>query len=252
MLKELLQRLNFSEGEIKIYKYLIDSQQQSVKEIALNSKLSLSKTYEILEKLELKQLVSKITKNNKKLYQTLPIESLQNLIDKNKKQIEEEQNLLSKLISKKKELKPKVENTNVRIFSGYNGIKTFYLELENKNSNDNYFGFQLDEEILKNKTILRLIDNFHKLRSQNNKVSKIIIEENTNYNTIRLKENNYANYEFKSTKTPFPKNLSIIGNKVIHYNIIPNENKFEIIEIESKSLSKIYFDLFMEIWNENS
>lgn len=251
MLKELLKKLNFSEGEVKIYSYLNHSGEQAVKEIALNSELSLSKTYEILEKLELKQIVSKITKNNKKFYQILPLESLQNIIDKNKKELKKKEELLQKIITQKKKNIVKQNNTNIRIFSGYNGIKSFYLELENNNTQDEYLGFQIDDIILKNKNILRLIDNFHKKRSQTNKISKVIIEDNKNYNTIRLKENPYAHYEFKATKKTFPKNLSIIGNKIIHYNINPDEEKYEIIEIESKSLSETYKNLFTSIWNNN-
>jgi hypothetical protein len=61
----------------------------------------------------------------------------------------------------------------------------------------------------------------------------------------------YSYYEFKATQKPFPKNLSIIGDKVIHYNINSEENKFEIIETHSKSLASMYEKLFLDLWNES-
>jgi sugar-specific transcriptional regulator TrmB len=250
MLREFLKKLHFTEGEVKVYEYLLSKTEDNAKNISLNSELSLSKTYEILERLELKHLLSKIIKNNKKYYRTFGIDSLQNLLDTQKNTIlESEQHL--KELSKTHQIKKEESNsTQIRLFSGYQGIKIFYKELEQDLNSNEYLGFMIDSEITKNKTILRLLDNFHKLRSEDGKVSKILIEETSNYNTKRINSTMYSYYEFRSTIQPFPKNLSIIGDKVIHYNINVDEEKFEIIETTSPSLAHMYRELFLKLWTK--
>ena len=250
MIEKLLEELNFTQGESKVYVFLITVKEINAKQISMQTGLSLSKTYEILERLILKGLVTQLSRNNVKYYCSLPLEALNSILENEQENILKKQKELKKLISKNKKNNTVSKSTQIRIFSGYNGIKTFYKELENIYKNEEYYGFMIDSEIVKNKIILRLIDNFHKLRSQDSKKSKILIEENTNYNTIKLKKNPYPYYEFRATKSLFPKNLSIIGDKVIHFNINVKEDKYEVIETTSNTLASTYRELFLKLWNE--
>ena len=246
MIKEILKRLEFSQGEITIYLYLLEHKEQTPKEISLRTSISLSKTYEILEKLTIKGVITQLFKENKKYFETLPLELVESLLEEQENQIQKDKQVISKIIQEKKEKKGEKESSKVKIYTNYNGIKAFYKNIEKNNQEQEYLGFMLDEEILENKTILRLIDNFHKKRALNNKTSKIIIEKSSNYNSKRLNSNPYEKYQFKATHLPFPKNTSIIGNKVIFYN--SSGNNYEIIEIESSSMSTYYKELFNNIW----
>ena len=63
-IKEALKSIGLTEGEIKIYLALLELGSSSIGQIIKRSGISGSKTYEVLDRLSQKGLISAILKNN--------------------------------------------------------------------------------------------------------------------------------------------------------------------------------------------
>ena len=123
---ELLKKIGFTDGEIKVYDALLKLGKSSTGEIMKKSNISSSKVYLILDKLIKKGLVSFILEHNIKIFQaTNPklilsyIESKREELEDTKKQI---QSVIPKIISHMK----KEEEESEQVYKGFKGIAVPY------------------------------------------------------------------------------------------------------------------------------
>ena len=79
-LRKILEDTDFTEGESKVYISLLELGESKVGPLIKSSNISRSKVYDILERLIGKNVVSKIEKNGILVYQSLPPQSLFNII----------------------------------------------------------------------------------------------------------------------------------------------------------------------------
>ena len=125
MFQKEFEELGLTKGESKVYSYLLKAGISTTGPIVKNSKVAYSKVYEILERLIRKGLISFIIKEKTKHYKALQPSRLNEYLEKEKKQIQNKEKLLTELLPKLQELK-KDAKSSAEIYTGLNGIKTAY------------------------------------------------------------------------------------------------------------------------------
>ncbi len=119
MLTKVLQALGLTEKESKVYLANLEIGTSVVSKIAKKAKINRVTTYDILQKLTQKTLVSNYTKNKLKYFTaTDPDELLKDYTNK--------LNTLEKSIPELRRLKGETKHPRIRYFEGIEGIKKIY------------------------------------------------------------------------------------------------------------------------------
>lgn len=121
-LRKILKDVGFTEGESKIYLALLELGESKVGPLIKSSGVSRSKVYDVLDRLIAKNVVSKIEKNGIMIYQSLPPNSVLNVIKKKEQELKHEEEILEKILPQLSLLQPK-EKVNVVVYDGYEGFK---------------------------------------------------------------------------------------------------------------------------------
>lgn len=248
----ILQRLGFTEGEIKVYLALIKLGNVTTGPIVEESGISKSKVYEILERLNKKGIVSKITDEGIKHFQAV---EPKRLFDLYKEKEEELTDLKSKLIQIMPSLEASFNETKekqeVNVFRGFRGLKSvFYDILSTLKEKEEYIVFCATEPPDFFKPFL---DDFSKQRIRKKIYHKIIFNKNVQKKHVNLS----TKYPYTQVKTIFPEfNTPAVFN--IYKNktalILWSKNPIVIV-IENKEITdsfKHYFELLWKIATSHS
>jgi len=123
MENDILREIGLSETESRIYLSLINSGATLAGEISKHCDINRTHTYDALEKLVNKGLVSYILNNNRKLYNAVNPARLREILTEKEDRLNE---TITKLEEKYKTRTPKEEIT---VFKGRNGLKSIFEDV---------------------------------------------------------------------------------------------------------------------------
>lgn len=121
-LRSVLHEAGFTEGESAMYLALLRVGESKVGPLIKESGISRSKVYDILERLIIKKVASKIKKNNLLYYQALSPHTILNFIKEKEKRLKTEEEKLREIIPQLSSLLPK-QDTNIKVYEGIDGFK---------------------------------------------------------------------------------------------------------------------------------
>lgn len=246
MIKEVLERVGLTDGEIRVFEALLELGASATGKIIKKSGVSGSKVYEILERLKTKGLVTSITKNKVLFFETANPERLLTYIDEKKIALEEEKREIQKIIPElilKKYNKPIME---AKIFTGWEGIKS---------ANEDIFStLQKGEEWL-SMGLSQQPESWeiHFNHRQEFRAKKGIILKhllNEKYKTLYEKRKHlpHTNFRFLPREWEMPSSTEIYKNKVMI--IILNPNSPMAIVIENEDISNSFKTYFNILWKQ--
>ena len=245
----LFDEMGFTHGELKVYFALLELGTITSGPIINKSKVARSKVYEILEKLKDKGLVSEIIRDNTKYFQALSPHKILDYLDTKELKIKEQKDSFKKvlpiLLDKQK---IKQSEHQVKVYHGFEGIKTLYVEMSHElNKDDEYLGFSFPPEAFKHRPILILLDKFHRLRAEKGAPAKILCTKEDLINAQKLKAPKNLAYEFRISPHPFPPSVSIFKDTVATFiwAEIPR-----VFTTKSKENAQHYRKFFLELWND--
>jgi sugar-specific transcriptional regulator TrmB len=123
---EELESLGLTKGESKVYWALLEIGECTVGALLKEAKVSHSKIYDILERLSDKGLVTIIKKHNTQHFLANKPESLKDLLNEKRKEIDEREKILDNIMP---ELQTKLEyagtKDEITIFEGKSGVRRF-------------------------------------------------------------------------------------------------------------------------------
>jgi len=132
MKTKFLEEIGLTRGEIAVYTALLELGQTTTGSIIKKAKVSSSKTYQILDKLMDKGIVSYIIKSGTKYFEPTPPERILDYLDEKENNIFQQKEEAKKLI---KEIKLKQEKlkyiSDATVFKGLRGLKTAYTVSKN-------------------------------------------------------------------------------------------------------------------------
>ena len=125
---KILEKIGFTEGEVRVYLALLELGSSSTGHIIDKSHITSSKVYLILERLEQKGLVSHVIRNNVKYFQVADPNRLLDYLAKKKEELESDTENIKKIIPAlklKREMFHELQETTM-----YQGFKGFQTSLE--------------------------------------------------------------------------------------------------------------------------
>jgi len=246
MINQTLQQIGLTQGEIKVYLALLELGSSSIGIIIKKSGISGSKTYEVLDRLANKGLISSITKNNIKYFEaSSPERILDYLKDKQNKIKQEEieiQKIIPDLILKQKSVK----KTEAKIFTGWEGIKTANEDIiQTLKKGEEWLSMGLTEqpeswEIYFTKK--------QKIRAQKGIIHKHLLNEKYKSLYEQRKKLPHTQFRFLPKELEMPTSTEIYSNKVIIF-ILLKENPIAIM-IENKQVAESFRKYFNLLWNQ--
>lgn len=117
---ELLAKLGLTDGEIKIYSFLL-SKRAKVTEIVSATGLYRANVYEILDRLIEKGLVSSFSENNVKVFEATDAGSISEFVESKKREIDDQQKTTAELIPMLKAIRPQ-EEVRINVYRGRRGL----------------------------------------------------------------------------------------------------------------------------------
>ncbi len=236
MSENILKNIGLTDAEAKIYLALVELGSTTATKIITKSKLHKSTTYETLERLTSKGLVSTVTKGKKRYFQAADPEKLLDIVKEREFEI---QSILPALKLKNKLAKEKQE---VTVYEGRDGIKTMLEDFikvkkdvhiiggsEKMSQALKFFLPHIDRGLIKTKI---------KLFFTYNENSKKRGKELEKLSFIRLR---YIPKEFIS-----PVSIVVYGNKSA---IIKFGDKPVVTLIENKETAISFLNYFKLLWN---
>lgn len=242
---ELLRKIGLTEGEIRVYKALMNLGSSPTGKIMKKSGISSSKIYLILEKLINKGLVSFIVKDNIKNFQLTNPETILDYIEKERQDLEEIKEDFKKIIPEIN-LQIKTEEDSAQIYKGTKGIKVAYYNILNElKPGEEYCFFAISAEEAQKEEAIIFFTNFHKQRIERNIRVRVISDSKIEklYKKTHLLSKLYKIRHYKLT---LPVGV-VIGKTKILYIFFGQEEPIAH-EITSKNMAKKYQEFFDEIW----
>lgn len=243
MYEKELQEFGLTEGESKVYAYLLKAETSTVGPITKNSRVAYSNIYEILERLIQKGLVSYIIKEKTRYYNALPPTRLREYLEKKRLEIIDKESKLKNILPELQKLIKKHKERTAEIYIGINGLKTAYENfLENAKMDDSvlYF-YSYDSETYKqtNQFYYRLFPKLKETRTLWKGIANIEFKEQFK------KEKAPKFLEVRFVNFPVPSNIDIFNDKILitSWADIPMG-----ILITSKEIADNFTNYFNKLW----
>jgi HTH-type transcriptional regulator, sugar sensing transcriptional regulator len=232
MEEEVLESLGLNKREIKVYLTLLGLGELSVIEISRKTKIGRTYTYEVLESLIAKGLVSFVIENKTKKFKAAEPEKIIHPLKEKEAAFMEILPDLKKMSQLSKTKEPSVE-----VFRGTRGVKAMANEiLEMKKD------YCVLSEDSTNKKLHLFLTHFFKAIEKENIHERQLIKKKAHLNIFESKN---------STMRFLPENYSYRASTVIYGDrvvIIFCADPFLAIRIKSKDLAETYQNYFEIMW----
>ena len=127
-----LKEIGLTDGEIKVYKALLEFGDSTSTKLAKKARVSASKIYEITDRLIGKGIISSVKKEGVLHFSAADPEMLRDLLKKKEEEIKRERDIVESLMpALLGQYKKTKEEIGVNVFYGWKGLKTAFLSLEN-------------------------------------------------------------------------------------------------------------------------
>ncbi len=238
-LVEVLEKVGLNSKEAKVYLALVQVGQAQVSKIAEISKINRITTYDILEKLKKRGIVSSFVKNKIRYFNAIKPEVF--VSDFEKRAYD-----LKNALPKFKEIMGEDTSVNIRHIEGIDGVKAIYLEaLNSKNDNaeilsifnyENLYSFwpEFEKEFLKKKQKKQIFS--RNIVVDERDPSELLVDDGRFYQETRVVPKGFR-FSFS--------NVLIFNNKLA---IISFTDDVSGVVFEAPSIVQSFFKIFEMIW----
>lgn len=250
MILETLKKIGFSEKEAKVYTQLIRLGPQPVSIISEKTEINRTTTYDIIESLTKKGLISSTRKAGSTYYKALDPKELLNYLEREKvehtKQIEKQQkqieNILPALISLEN---PESTKPKVTFYEGEKGLRQAYEDT--LTSSETIFAYANVEDM--HKGLPNFFPDYYRRRGIEKKIHIKCIAPDNKISKERHKQDKKENREMlliPSSDYDFSPEINIYDDKVLYASW---REKMAII-IKSKEIADFHKRMYKLAWKQ--
>ncbi|MGM5479955.1 MAG: TrmB family transcriptional regulator [Nanobdellota archaeon] len=242
----ILKNIGLTDAEIRIYNALVQLGEAPIFKIMKTAKVSSSKVYLLLEKLIQKGLVCTTIENKTKLFRITNPQSIIELVEKQKEELNQVNNKVESLIPQIKSKIGSLEQESTQIYTGVKGISAAFQNLLSElNKNDEYLFFSINPNELTSKEMDLFFSNYHLKRIEKGiKLRGIVHPQLKN---SYLKKVLHRDFKIKHHKLTMPTGV-IIGKNRILMPLWGDQNI--CYEIISNRMVNRYKEFFSKLWDE--
>ncbi len=129
MRKQILQQIGLTSNESDVYLALLELEASLVSRIVEKTKLNRTNTYDLLEKLINKGLVSYVIKNNRKYFLAAKPQRLIRYLEEKEEKLNKEKLAVQKLLPELEKIQPLTKKELVEVYEGKEGLKTILEDI---------------------------------------------------------------------------------------------------------------------------
>lgn len=243
MNKEILISLGLSKRESEVYYTLLLVEEALASEISEKTKESRTNTYDTLNSLIKKGLVSYVIKNNRKYFIATDPKKLLDWIDLKKEEIEKERKIVEKFIPDIFKLRsPKEKKVVVEVYEGKEGLRTMLKETveSSKESKKEFLIFNAIAGYLRELDQI-YHERYYEERKKYRIKSRYIFTEGEKHPMAPYSEYRYLPEHYKSFVA-----TAIHGDEVSFWLLTKPEI---VILIKSRELAETYRNNFEILWD---
>jgi len=242
----IVQQAGLSKNESIVYLKLLNLGEVSMTSLAIRSGLARPSAYSVIESLQIKGFVSKVSKGKRSYYSAIHPKKLQQVVNYRKNQIDKHMSDLIGIYSKKTN-KPKIQ-----MLEGVEGLRQTYREV--------FEGLGIDEEILIFTNIGRVKKFFPEIpkllakktstSSFKSKVRELVYDDDEGRGySEEMKERLGEKYEirFNTDHAVGDSELFILQDKIIYFSL--SEDLY-IVVVENPDLAKTQKAMFEMAWEK--
>ncbi|MCX6769658.1 MAG: hypothetical protein NT051_03180 [Candidatus Micrarchaeota archaeon] len=238
-----LESIGLTKSEIKVYLALLDMGPSSTGPIVMRSRTADSKIYGVLEKLSQKGMVSSFLKEGVKRYKAASPNMILEYLQEKKRQVEEKEAAVSKLLPSLLMMERQVAETNeASVFTGQRGVRTAFQDIVDslgKGGEVRIMGvYQFGEQFL------RAAQHFHKSRAAKGVKAKMLFNHGAKETAKKLQQYKPIELRFMPSDMFTPAIFLVYGNKVL----ISLGDEFTMFMIKSASAAKAFNAYFDAMW----
>ena len=241
---DILTKIGFTQGEIRVYEALLKLGKSSTGKIMEKSNISSSKVYLTLDKLVHKGLVSFFILDNVKYFQPNNPISLSNYIKSQKEELNDIEANIEILIPK---IASKIEkqDESSQVYKGFRGIMAAYNNiLDSLSKGEEYCLFAIDSDTAKTEKVLDFFTKFHENRSK--KCVKVrVIADSKIFEVYRRRHLLGNLYSIRHHPLSLPTGIVIGKDRITFMNFGDDPTAYEIV---SSSMTRKYKDFFNRLW----
>ena len=241
---KILENIGLTEGESKVYLALLIRGSSTIGSIIKESKVSNSKVYDILDRLNKKGLVGVSIINNKKSFEAKSPSRIKEIIEQKEQEIKEVEDLLPSLEKSYNDAEPIQE---AEILQGNKGIKTFTeMILDKLEKGDTFYILGPQKESIE--TLGAYFQEWHKRRIKKGIRCKILFNQDLKERAEKRKKTPLTEVKLlpKNIETP---SLVDIGKDYVA-TILFGERPLCIL-IKNKKIAESYINYFELLWKSS-
>ncbi len=241
-----LESIGLTTGESKVYISLLELGPSNVGKIIKKAKISRSKIYDVLSRLQQKGLVTFVKEGKIQKFNAFQPKQLTEYINKQQQELTQREETLLHLIPQLEKITPPSKNTSAEILLGPRGIKAFFemsLHENPKKEEILILGYSKDASLYYHAYFRQHLKEKLKLKIP----SKVIYD----YETWQLKQRNKRRLEQqrylpKGFKTPAF--IYIFGN-IVGTIVFTKQQKLCFM-VKNKEVADSYKQYFNMLWNQ--
>jgi sugar-specific transcriptional regulator TrmB len=242
-LRTLLRRIGLTDSEAKVYLALLEIGPTTKGPLVKKAKIASSKTYEIVNRLADKGLVTVFKRDKIINFAAAPPSSIRDYLDEKRQQIDEEETTFKQILPALLDLRKRTEaEVDAEVYRGWKGIKSVYVDIVEtlKRGETNYvFGAGPVETRYE-----RFFDWFNKRRHEKGIKIKIIFSEDS-ADDIPGTLNHPRYDEIRYLPQPTPSEIIIYSDRTI---ILVRAEKPLAIVIRGKEVADSFRSYFEVMW----
>ncbi|MFA5992495.1 MAG: helix-turn-helix domain-containing protein [Candidatus Pacearchaeota archaeon] len=237
----VLKEIGLTDAEIKVFVELSKVESAMASEIAEKVGIYRTNTYDILESLIEKGLVSYIIKANRKHFLASKPEKLLSYLKEKEEKIKNQETQIQELIPILLSLKQsKQEELKAEIYKGKEGLKTLLNDMLNVKKEIYYLGYSA----ITQKILPDYFESWQRKRI-NLKIKRIILAKEQMRNSEAI-DQPMTQIKYLPDQFNIPISIMIYEKKI--WVLIPSENDHISLLIESEKMTKSFLNYFNQLW----
>ncbi len=240
-----LELFGLTKGEARAYAALLELGPSTAGPVIKKSRVSPSKIYDVLSRLEEKGLAGIELEGKVKLFKALPPARLGEFLENKKRQIEQQEKLLATAIPRLESLGKTGRDEGAEILQGVRGIKHFFdLSLERSKRGDSILvaGYPREASVL----FGGYFKKFHKMRAKKGVIGKVIYNFGAWFGKKR-EARQLLQQRYLPSEVATPAFIYLFGDTV--GTIIISEHQKLCFMIKNREVAESYRQYFGLLWH---
>jgi len=240
-IKENLKGIGLTENETKVYMSCLQLGSCLASEIAEKCEIYRTLTYDILNNLIEKGLVSYYMRENRKYFHAVSPDSLIKYLEEKERILKEQKEAIKPIIEDLKKLEmPKKEPYSIEVYKGKEGFKSLLEDILKEKKNYNMIGYEsLGSNLLGDYFI-----HWQKRRIKE-KIKRYIIAEREKEGEIK-KHDQLTEVRFFPKDYKIPTSILVYADKAILFLSLKDD--FVAVKVESKEIAESFNNYFKLMW----